>query len=897
MKCIKVFLMGLIFFVLGFGVWAQDIDDEEEQQPEPAKIIEDKIILPIQPPKPKPTPIEIQPIEPKVESKQRFVPPSLVTPPERDSELEPAGQFWFKEPTLSPATPSEREQGTTPTSQFWFKQPTPVVAPNYLKGDQPQELRFQNPSLISAPAYLKEDQPQGIQFQGPGSINPPDYYKQIQSPGYQFQTPNPVNAPDYHNPYNPRGVSFIPFKQPSLLANAPPSPSADYRNQLMKFRTPRQVQGASSQYSMAILQDFRGGLNLVDFPNKIADNEATEQQNFIWSTAGKLEPRPGFDKYNTTEFDAGKRIWGLHPYYTSDGGKILLAGVNGTLWADTTYNGAGTFVSVKTGLQSNDKYYDFETFKGKAIVAHEGDYPFVLDEEMNKPFEFGYAEKFSGNSQTHIACTVYVEVLNVNWRTDQWAGYLLCDAPSTHATGAQTEPLMIFGNTNNVLLIPSQWASVGLDEANYIVGAFDYDSLWAGTTDSVDNSVVCVNYIRDDFTGADVGNGDGRVIKMTSGPSAGEERIITYNDLAQIRTQYRFDSLTLSGGDDFVILKKVFWQPELCEIYKNRLFFVTKNQYPQSSKEFIVFSEDNEPTYFDPDNFIPIGGGGDDKVTALATFYDDQLGYKDRSRDCLVIFKENSIYKLVWNSATDYYLVQVTEGIGCVAPQSVVNVEGKYILFLHTTGVYAFDGRTVTLVSKKIQPTIETIKGWPIKLAAGGYYKDHYYLSYPDGGYGRCNKTIVFNVKLVAWATVVGMRGNIYAEQTALSDTVKLLFSDWQDRTLIYEFGEATTDTGEAISLAYKSKAFDFNSIADRKRFTYFDLDYYLTSGNFTTYFYTDFGDSLRYNKTVSESGGYRYKRLPLDADCLGRNFSFKITSSSHLELGKVGLKFKKIGE
>ena len=811
MRLFRFFLS--IFILIGFVVTlsAQEIDDEEQEvKPEDLKTIEEKVVLPIQPPKPKPTPIEIQPIEPKAESFQRFAPSSPVTPPER------------REPT--------------PPSQFWFKQPTPVT------------------------------------------------------------------APDYHNPHNPNGTSSMPFKQPDFLANIPSSNPGSYQPEYgrMPFQEPHSIQGASSVYSTARLDDFSGGLNLVDFPNKIADNEAVNLTNFIWTSAGKLKPRPGFRKYNISEFDAGKRIWGLYPYTTPDGEDFLLAGVNGTLWADTTDYNTGSFVSVKTGLQSNSKYYDFETFKGKAIVAHEGDYPFILGKDVNETIPtFGFADSIIWAGRHGNACTTFIEAENVNWQPGQWAGFVLSRSLSPH----DTNTLIIADNSSDELTIlyPTNDAILTWGLYRYIFGFFDYDSVTSGVIDSA--RIAPSGCTHDIYSGnwSESWEEGSYFIRMTSGTAQGNQRKIKYVDDAngepniKLIPQHAFND-TLKAGDSYVILKAVFWIPCLCEVYKHGVFFVTENQYPATGQDFVVFSENNKLTHFDQDNSFTVKTEDGDKITALATFYDDQLGYKDRSRDCLVIFKQNSIWKLVWESATNYYLVQVSDNVGCIAPQSVVNVEGKYLLFLHTTGVYAFDGRMVTLISGKIQPLIDDMNQH-INMAAGGYYKDHYYLSYTNYGNGYNRATIVFNVKTGAWAMATKPWTGLFAQQTALSDSCKLLFAHYYDNSFIYEFAMATTDTGEAIPLTYKSKAFDFNSIADRKRFTYFDLDYNLTSGNFTTYFYTDFGDSLKYNKTVSESGGYRYSRIPLDSDCLGRNFSFKITSSNKLELDKVGIKFKKIKE
>lgn len=740
------------------------------------------------------------------------------------------------------------------------------------------------PGKVVAPVIPVEEEPELIpwvhNFKSPVQVTAPVGYggmsskgsSLIQPTGFQFHTPGQITAPDHQNPYNPHAPQTFNFKQP----------------------TP--VGGASSVYSNVELSDFTGGLNGVDLPNRIADNEATEIQNFIWSPSGKLERRPGFKfrKDQTAGFAGTEKIWGLYPYYTSDGDNILLAGVDGTLWADT--NQSGTFVSVKTGLQSNSKYYDFETFKGKAIVVHEGDTPLLFGKDFQESVSFGLADSFTW-TESYVSTNVCTLIYTVeeDWTENEWSGFLLCDNKQPYESDAHQVPLVILSNTSNTLTVLTYSGLLNYWHKGYIFGLFDYDTLQANVRCDGNTGSGCARAVNTVAPACDTSmEGKCTVLRFYTGDAVGQERIVfNVPDDYHFELQYPFDPEP-ANGDSFHVLRKVFYGVNLCQAYKDRLFLVDEDE----DGNIVYFSDYNNYTAFGSNSHFTLKTVPGDNITALATFYDDQLGYKDRSRDCMVIFKQNSIYKLVWNSATDYYLVQVVDNIGCVAPQSIANVEGKYLLFLHTTGVYAFDGRTVTLVSQKIQPTIDEMnESNYLYRACGAYYKDHYYLSYPDSGQVSNQNTIVFNTKFGSWTTATKPHAILFAPQTALTDTSKLLFADNKPLSLIYEFGTVSTDTGEAIPLLYKSKAFDFNSMADKKRFSYFDLDYYLGSGSLISYFYTDFGDSLRYQDTVTVSGGYRYARLPLDADCLGRNFSFKITSSNDLQLGKIQIKFKKLKE
>lgn len=724
-------------------------------------------------------------------------------------------------------------------------------------------------------------------------------------------------------PFAPQPEQRPTLTVPQLQGISPLTPQPEFtpEPQLFALRELPPIQGLrDTEYGYLKLSDFSGGLNKQGFPTEIADNELTELVNFVWE-GKKLVPRDGFTTYyDMSEFATSRRIWGLYRYYKRDGSKITLAGVNDSLFADT--NSSGNFHVIKTGVYANSKYYYFDTFKDKAIVAHEGDYPFWYDGDSTQNLGLIATGKML-KAKSSTACSAGGDWTTEAWFTispnasvedDDLVAYTVGFTCGSIAGGWMYEFITKYrhGIGEDTVFIPSVavcWPDTtktfkimvnfskgvpvdsgvidssdlvrpgAVPNCGYWFKVFDFDKSW-----SSDQYVRYIIEAKDrekyeSYTRYIQGNADNRLY------------------LGYYTTEEADTSLfPFQEGMEYRIRKLDFHIARLVEVYKNRIFLVAREQDPEL-KERIIFSKFNNLNDFPPDNYIPLNFKQNEYVTALATFYEDQLGYKDQSKDCLVIFTNNSIYKLIFNSTTDKYLVQVVEGIGCVAPKTVVNVEGKYLLFLHTTGVYAFDGRTVTRVSDKLGPIVETFNNASINRASAGYYDHHYYLSYPDSGFGLCSKTLVFNTDLGGWAKVFDMRGSVYCQQNALTDTCKLLFAEAGDKSLIYRFGITETDTGQPISLTLKSKAFNLGDLHKRKRFTYFDLDYYLDSDSVGAWFYTDFGDSLRYSTYFNESGGNRHVRIPLDADCLGRNFSFKLTSNKWFELGSVAFKFRQIGE
>lgn len=730
------------------------------------------------------------------------------------------------------------------------------------------------------------------QFGKLNGLNPPTQINQPGNPLQMFEKMQNLNAP---NRISTPGNPTVPFGQFNSIPT--PNPYAKPGDPTQPFSQLSGMNPPNSMYQSFMLSDFSGGLNRMDLPAQIADNEATELVNFIWD-GKKLGPRPGFTWYNTGEFDAGERIYGLYRYYKQNGGSALLVGIDGTLYADTNtlIEGRGKdFWTIKTGLQSNGAYYYFETLKDKVIVAHKADSPFILDSGLSEVIEFGVLDSFTTDFHYADACTIFYTAEGEDWSEDEWAGHFLSAQRTPHqGTSTDRVPLLISSNTANVLTVHSySGVYYTLGKQYYIWGFFGYDTVATGLRSEglvvLDTCAVSIYNSGDVFDTSM--EGKCIVAKYYTGAATNSEfPVYDVPDAHHLVLQYPPDPEP-AFGDSFNLLQKVISKVDICQRYKNYLFCV------DTDNDIIYFSPYDKCGGFGLDNYFFVRSIRGDHVTALSTFYDDQLGYKDDSKDCLVIFKNNSIYKLIFNSDTDYYLVQVVDGVGCVAPQTVVNVEGKYLLFLHTSGVYAFDGRTVTRVSDKMWPLFETnVRKTSIGVAAAGYNDRHYYLSYPAGA-SYNTEGFVFNTDLGSWAETGNLTGNLFCQQNAVSDTVKLLFADSRAKSFIYRFGKVVTDTGEAILVSLKSKAFNLGDLHTRKRFTYFDMDYYLDSDSIWTWFYTDFGDSLKYDKKVGGAGGNRHIRIPLDADCIGRNFSFKLACENKFEIGNIALKFRQIGE
>lgn len=109
------------------------------------------------------------------------------------------------------------------------------------------------------------------------------------------------------------------------------------------------------------------------------------------------------------------------------------------------------------------------------------------------------------------------------------------------------------------------------------------------------------------------------------------------------------------------------------------------NVWPETSFETLSTASDNSP------------------ITAMAGLGDN-----------LVVFKQDSIWQLIFNGLDDLDLPQfipqlVVAGVGCVAPGSIQQIRGR-LIFLAEDGFYAFDGTpNIRKISDNVNETVGRI--------------------------------------------------------------------------------------------------------------------------------------------------------------------------------------------
>ena len=134
------------------------------------------------------------------------------------------------------------------------------------------------------------------------------------------------------------------------------------------------------------------------------------------------------------------------------------------------------------------------------------------------------------------------------------------------------------------------------------------------------------------------------------------------------------------------------------ETYKNRVFFAGMSQKPQ----LLIFTAPNSDS-----DFSAAGGAGSINVGF------DIMALK-RFRDALYIFGKTDIRKLTGDSINSFVIEEVSNSVGCIASDSIVEIGGD-VLFLAPDGIRTIQATErigdieLATISKNIQQTLNLI--------------------------------------------------------------------------------------------------------------------------------------------------------------------------------------------
>ena len=150
----------------------------------------------------------------------------------------------------------------------------------------------------------------------------------------------------------------------------------------------------------------------------------------------------------------------------------------------------------------------------------------------------------------------------------------------------------------------------------------------------------------------------------------------------------------------------------------------------------------------------------------------------------LLMFKENAMYRYDTNS-----LYKVPGAPGTVSQRSIKNIQGKTI-YLHSSGLWLYDGSTSTLISRKIKDIISKISTVNLANACAYVSGDHYYIYIGD--IDNTSKGISINKCLIDY----DIAKNAYALRSIVD--ISTVYVNYRDNRSFITYDDATVNYNQA---------------------------------------------------------------------------------------------------
>ena len=109
------------------------------------------------------------------------------------------------------------------------------------------------------------------------------------------------------------------------------------------------------------------GINKEARQTLLPPSWATEAQNAVVDSAGRIAARKGWTTETDTPITSTPLIQALHEFIQNDGTKMLIAGANNKLWH--SINDGSTWVDKTAALTVTGNKWQFVNFNGRMFAA------------------------------------------------------------------------------------------------------------------------------------------------------------------------------------------------------------------------------------------------------------------------------------------------------------------------------------------------------------------------------------------------------------------------------------------------------------------------------------------------------------------------------------------------
>lgn len=341
------------------------------------------------------------------------------------------------------------------------------------------------------------------------------------------------------------------------------------------------------------------------------------------------------------------------------------------------------------------------------------------------------------------------------------------------------------------------------------------------------------------------------------------------------------------AGDRYAVYNPGLEARVLC-LYYDRVVFV-----PPIFINTIRYSSASSINDYPASNFLALPEQGGDTIVALVPFNGN-----------LAVMQKYRLWTLLGAPGwTGDDIVLASDGIGCIAPNSIV-VDGNFLYFVGLRGniptVFRWDGGGVKFttaggsnvfegeghllpLTTKIDPLMMKVDRTYLPKASAGLFGEHLVVSLPFRGSTNNDSTIAINLRTGAislWTMAAGMWHN----GRAAGDSGQAYFTSPRDSGWVYLFGGATDslDLGQTFNAVYQSGWQDFGSPTVQKQGVRLWSQYFRSngSGTGTWKIRSDFGTSDLHTFAISTNTGEQDENNYIGVGALGKRFGFRFEGS-----------------
>jgi hypothetical protein len=200
-----------------------------------------------------------------------------------------------------------------------------------------------------------------------------------------------------------------------------------------------------------------------------------------------------------------------------------------------------------------------------------------------------------------------------------------------------------------------------------------------------------------------------------------------------------------------------------------------------------------------------------------------------RTKDFLIIYSNSKTGVLVGTDPDQFYFKWRENTHGCIAKHSIASY-GGYSIALSQSGVYAFDGSSDYLLSRKIRPVIDAISSSLKSVSSGFVFDDRYYLMIAEDS-DSTEKDVIWVLDLIwsnitnqdgVWTKFEGLSANVMGTYKDSNGINKLYIGNSTDSKVLLLYDDTYSDSDSSIKMSVKTKEWDLDAIGSFKRLGWF---------------------------------------------------------------------------